>query len=374
MSMRYLLLLFFFIIISLSAKSQIPMEFMGDNFFSPADSQKLSFHFKYNSFFKNNEYFNTLYEGATYPGFQAEPTLVYHPGPTTRMEAGARFLKFFGRDGIFRIEPIFRFQYQPVPYFQAILGTIFGGTQHGLIEPLYRWQRSLTDPTENGVQFLVKTKQVKADVWLNWEKFILPNDPFQEELTFGTTFEWKLLPTDRRFSISLPFQTLVSHHGGQNLVVDFPLRTILDFATGIKTTVYPKNKKIREWNFELWYLGYADMSPQKLQAFREGYAIYPRSEIYISNFIVQAGYFHGNMFESPEGETLFHSALIPFSDEKRPVRDLVTAKLAFRKQIQKGISLAAYIETYSDLAVPQTDYCYGFHLTIDGTFLIRKIQ
>lgn len=371
--MRFFLIFLLFIIVSFSVRSQIPIEFLRDKFFSPADSQKLSFHFTDQSFFKNNEYFNTLYEGATYPGFQAEPTLVYNPGPTTRIEAGARLLKFFGRDGIYRIEPVFRFQYQPVSYFQTILGTIYGGSQHGLIEPLYRWEKNLTDPTENGVQFLLKTKQVKADVWLNWEKFILPNDPFQEELTFGTTFEWNLLPIDRKFNISIPFQTLINHHGGQSISVDIPLRTILDFASGFKATLHPETGKIKELNFELWYLGYADLSPQKLQAYREGYAIYPRSEIYVSNFILQAGYFHGDMFISPKGETLFHSALIPFNGEKRPVRDLVTVKLAFRKQIQKGIAFAAYFETYKDLSVSQTDYCYGLHLTIDRMFFIRKL-
>lgn len=370
--MRFFFIFLFITIGSFSVKSQLPIDFTGDNFFSPADSQKLSLHFTNRSFFKNNEYFNTLYEGATYPGFQVEPTLVYNPGSTTRIEAGIRLLKYFGRDGIYRLEPVFRFQYQPVQYFQTILGTLYGGSNHGLIEPLYRWEKNYTDATENGVQFLFKTKQVKADIWLDWEKFILPNDPFQEELTYGTTFTWKLLSDDRKFNISIPFQTLINHHGGQSLSVDIPLRTIFDFASGIKFSLYPKSGKIRELNFEFWYMGYKDMSPQKLQAFREGYAIYPRTEIYVSNFIFQAGYFHGDMFISPKGETLFHSALIPFHDEKRPIRDLATFKLAFRKQIHKGISLAAYVETYTDVNVPQTDYCYGLHLTMDRMFFLKK--
>jgi hypothetical protein len=372
--MRLLCIVLLFVLSSFHGQSQIPVAFSTDHFISPADSQKLSFRFSDQSFFKNNEYFNTLNEGATLIGFQAEPTVVYHPGPTTRLEAGGRFLKYFGRDGIYRIEPVFRFQYQPVSYFQTILGTLYGGSNHGLIEPLYRWEKDFTDPTENGVQFLFKTKRLKADVWLDWEKFILPKDSFQEELTVGTTFGWYLLPADRKFNIEIPIQALVSHHGGQITSINKPLQTILNYASGFNALLHPETGKIKEINFEFWYMGYTDMSPQKLQAFRRGYAIYPRTGIDICNFTAQAGYFHGDMFISPKGETLFHSALIPYDGEKRPIRDLATFKLSYRKQIQKGISLAAYVETYTDFEVPQTDYCYGLHLLINRTFFIAKVR
>ena len=77
--------------------SQVPSDYEASPFFAPADSQKLMVHIGNKNFFKNNEYFNPLNEGLTLPGVIIEPTLIYYPGSTTRIEGGVSFLKYFGK-------------------------------------------------------------------------------------------------------------------------------------------------------------------------------------------------------------------------------------------------------------------------------------
>jgi hypothetical protein len=364
----------FLLLLSLPMVAQVDMKTSQNPFFSPADSQKLSFHFENKSFLKNNEYFNVLNEGYTLIGFQAKPALVYHPGATTRLEAGASLLKYAGRDGIYKAEPLFRFQYQPAPCFQMILGSIYGGANHGLVEPIYQWERDLTHPVENGLQFLLNSNQIKADIWLEWEKFIEPGDPFQEELSVGSSIAWKLSPGEHDFTIYLPFQSLISHHGGQDLSVDLPLQTIANYATGIRTSWLTGSNQLKQINFDFWYMGYNDLSPQKLQKYSHGFALYPKTEIKYTNFILQAGFYHGEKFMAIDGEPIFHSATIPYNGNFFTDQNLITLKLIYQKQIERGISIGTYYETYINAKSGHNDYTYGVHLLLNRTFFIAQIK
>lgn len=357
----------------LSLQAQVPVKPETNPFFAPADSQKLFFHVEDKNFFKNNEYFNPLNEGYTLLGFVLQPSFVYNPGKTTRFEAGGSFLKYSGRNNFSDIQPILRFQYQPSSAFQMVMGTLYGGTSHGLIEPLYRWEQEFMNPVENGLQFLFKTSQIKADIWLQWEQFIFRGDPFQEELTVGTSAAWKLLPVNQSFNITIPFQSIINHHGGQDISVDKPIQTLANVASGAKAS-WTMDGKLKEVDLECWVMSYNDLSPQKLQAYKSGYGVYPKAGIQVGSFMLQTGYFHGEKFIAIKGEPLFHSALTPNTGYLYPKRNLLTVKFIFSKQIEKGISIAAYSETYTDLWNGNLDYNYGVHIIFSGDFFIAKIK
>lgn len=373
MYMMRILRLLIFLFIPLFLKAQVPVDIEQHAFFAPADSQKLFFQVVDKNFLKNNEYFNKLNEGYTLLGYVFQPSVSYHPGKTTRFEAGGSFLKYSGRNNFSDIQPILRLQYQPSLAFQMVMGTLYGGTAHGLIEPLYRWEQEFMNPVENGLQFLFNTSRIKADIWLQWEKFIFRGDPFQEQLTVGTSAQWKLLPDNEKFDLTIPFQSLINHHGGQDISVDLPIQTLANYASGIKAA-WKTNRKLKEVGLECWVMGYSDLSPEKHQAYNSGYGIYPKAGIKLGSFLLQAGYFYGDRFIAIKGEPLFHSAVTPNTGVLFPVRNLVTTKFAFAKQIDKGISIAAYTETYIDLKTGNTDYNYGVHIIFNREFFIAKIK
>jgi hypothetical protein len=367
---RYFILSFFLFVSSLLSFAQMPGFLPSKIFFSPADSQKIFMSIKGVSFFKNNEYFNPIEEGYTLLGFYAEPSIILHLSKDIRMEAGANLLKYSGKNGFYQVQPLFRLQYQPVPWFQMLLGNLYGGSDHGLVEPLYRWERQFTNSVENGLQFLLKTDRINADVWLDWQKFILPNDPYQEELTVGISSEFFLTGKSSDITVSCPVQTLFQHHGGQINSVDLPLETLANWATGLKIHKIYHQCSLRFWETSLYYLGFSDLSPQKLQQYRNGYGIYPKTSIGFGNFTAEVGYFHGTRFESPMGERLFHSATIPASSIAYYDKDLCTGKLLFEKKINTGIVLGAYFGSYIDCSNQKTDYAYGVHISFNRDFFL----
>jgi hypothetical protein len=362
------------VLLSLKATlhSQIPVNASTDVFFNASDSQKLSFRLQNKSFFKNNEYFNPLHEGYTLPGIRLKPTIAYLASPSVRIEIGADLLRYHGRDGIFRTEPIFRFQYQPINWFQMNIGTLYGGAYHALVEPLYQWESDFTASSENGLQFLFNTPHIKADVWLNWQQFIQPGDAFQEKLMYGNNILWKVLPENSAFNVYVPFQAMVSHCGGQIISIDAPLQTIANIATGLRAEYLP-GSIFGPLSAEFWYLGYNDLSPQKLQRYKSGFAFYPLLKGSIDGFHLECGYFFGQRFQTIAGESLFSSANIPYAGVAHTHQELVTAKLYYQKMIGRGLLLAAYYESYANLRNSQPDYTYRVHLVFDRDFFIAKI-
>jgi hypothetical protein len=361
-----------FVFVFCSAFTQLQGIKSIDQNISTADSQKIFISVKGSSFFKNNEYFNPIDEGYTLIGYYAEPTLKLQLTGDFSIEAGVGFQKYSGRDGFYHIEPVFRAHYQPVSYFHMVLGNLYGGSMHGLVEPLYRWERDFTNPHESGVQFLFNTGKVKADIWLNWEKFIMHGDPFQEELTVGISTESFLTSKEGDFQLSIPAQILFRHQGGQILSLDTSLVTLSNWALGFNILKKFKGSFFKYIQGEAYYIGFSDFSPKKQQQFLNGYAIYPKVKAGFGNFSTEIGYFHGSKFISPMGEKLFHSGTIPAIELSYPTKNLFTSKIWFTKNISSGIALSTYFEAYSDLSNGMTDYCYGVHISFNQVFFLLK--
>lgn len=335
-----------------------------------ADSQKISFALNAKSFFKNNEYFNPIEEGYTLIGYNIEPTIVFQPVKTIAIEAGGSLLKYSGRSGFYDIQPLFRFRYQPSPKFQMILGNLYGGSNHQLYEPIYRWERDFTHPVESGLQFLVNMPRLKADVWLNWEKFILHGDPFQEQLFVGISSSLLLTDPENEWTFSIPMQGLFKHHGGQIISIDTSLITLVNWAGGLKVSKKNQGNTIKQIDLDIIYLGYADLSPAKQQQYEHGFGILTQVKALISNFSTTVGYYHSSRFIGPVGERLYHSATFPKSDIFNSQFDLIIGKFSYQKQIAKGFSLGTYFESYTGLRNGQTDYSYGIHLLANFDILL----
>jgi hypothetical protein len=330
--------------------------------FLNASAKVFNINIETKSFFKNNEYFNPIEEGYSLLGLYAEPKIYFQPYDNFRLSAGGCFLKYSGREEFTLTELLFRVQYQPVKWFQVIMGNIYGANHHKLYEPLYQWEKAFSKPVENGLQFLFNTSFMDADVWLNWEKFIFHGDAFQEELTVGIRSDFLIPPFSGNTKLVIPLQVIFQHHGGQINAGNDTIETIANWGTGLHLMHRTQHNFFKRFDLELLYFGYSDLSPTKRQFFFNGYNLYPKGKLYLGNFIIDAGYFYGNKFAAPMGEGLFHSINIPYSGESRKNVKLITTKLIFSKIIHPGIVLGAYAETYSDLKANNTDYDYGMHI------------
>jgi hypothetical protein len=322
------------------------------------------------AFFKNNEYFHPLVEGYTLPGFHLQPRFYYDLNDKFSLEAGVHLSQFSGRKGLNSVDPLFRATYTPVKSFSILLGWLKGTTAHQLIEPLYQWERMYTHPLEYGVQFLVNNPGFKLDTWIDWERYIELNDPFQEELTFGTTSRIRLLEQDA-LEIWLPVQMTIRHMGGQVIAVDRPLSTLANWATGLNISLYRSSSLLKRLLLDVNYIGFSDFSPQKRQPFKNGYGLYPVLSANVYDFQASVGYWNSIRFMSPKGEPLFQSVSATNPSVIYSGRMVMTYKASYYKQVFRNVSFAAYFEAYQDIKLSQFDYAYGISMSVNGDLLLK---
>lgn len=368
---RILIISLLFLSISLAAQAQFFSDMaLNDSSVASPGNEKYGLRFNSIAFFKNNEYFHPLVEGYTLPGFILQPRFFYEAGEKFSLEAGIHLSQISGKEELNSVDPLFRATYNASPSFSILLGWIKGTTHHQLIEPLFQWERMYTNPLEYGVQFLVNTNKFKLDTWIDWEKYIELNDPFQEELTFGTTSK-VLLMKKNELEVWLPVQTTIKHKGGQIIAVDVPLTTIANWATGVNVSLSQPSSVVKRILFDFYYVGYSELSPTKQQVYKDGFGLYPVLSANIHMFQASMGYWYGHQFIAPKGEPLLLSASYTHPDQAFKNRNVVTFKTSFYKPIYKNISFGAYFESYYDTNLSQMDYAYGISLTASGDILFR---
>ena len=325
-------------------------------------------------FFKNNEYFSPVAVGQTLPGVAATMAFAYQISDRFKAELGVYAVKYSGRNPLVNLQSFVRLQYAITPSFSMVLGNLYGGVNHRLIEPLYQWERQYTANPESGLQFVFHTKRWFIDAWVDWENFIRRGDPVLEALTFGTSVKTILTDDNSRFSLSVPLQLLIHHHGGQIDTSDEPMIVLGNLATGLCTDLKTGDGWFRSVGLDLFVAGYWDRySDEDLRPFDRGWGIYPVLHGNFSSIKCMIGYWYAEKFYAFQGEPLFGS-FDPFNPlQQLPVRQLLTFKFAYEKQVLKGVSLGAYLETYSDLNLSQTDYSFGVHLRFNHQFLLKNL-
>ena len=136
-----------------------------------ASCGELRLNFDALCFFRDNEYKGCLSKGYTLPGYRLQPTVSYQPLKNLRVEVGVSMLHYWGANKYpnlnysdiatwkgdqtqtgFHLLPFFNVQLAVSRNFNLILGNIYGGANHRLIEPLYNQENALSADPEMGVQ------------------------------------------------------------------------------------------------------------------------------------------------------------------------------------------------------------------------------
>ncbi|GHT39496.1 hypothetical protein AGMMS49965_05670 [Bacteroidia bacterium] len=315
-------------------------------------------------FFQNSEFFSPLAVGQTLPGIQFVPRLTFQI-EQFRLEWGAYAVYYAGDEknsNAFN-QMFIRMQYAVNPDFNLVLGNLYGGLSHRLIEPLYQWERHYTARPESGLQVHFENKKYFADVWLDWEQFIRRGDSIPELLTFGISTSVLLTSEESRFRLSVPFQLLVHHQGGQIDTSDKPKIVMGNVAAGINAEWFAGYNLLQSLALKTYVTGYLDNTEDlALRPYTKGWGIYPVLEARAKYVTMAVGYWHANKFYAFEGESLFGS-FNPYEPEKQfPIRDLVTAKLLYQKALLHSLHAGAQIEIYRDCGLRRTDYSFGVYL------------
>ncbi|RUT78361.1 hypothetical protein [Ancylomarina longa] len=363
-----------FLSIFANSKAQENTPFVHYMAFQKLDSSKLFLRLENFNFVKNNEYDGNFTNGATYMGYLASPKLVYYPSSRIRLEIGARLQKYSGRENFTKTEPILTANYHASDQLDIILGALNQDNNHDLSRVLYEPERFFTDKAENGFQILYSSKRLQLDTWINWEQFILENDPFQERFTFGVSSEIRINQLSSPYKISIPAKILFTHRGGEIDSSNGTVQTIGHFSSGLKLARKIENSRFTSWSLKAIAYYFIDNSSRKEFLFDDGHALYPQANITTKYSSLSIGYWNAYHFAASRGFELFQSSSYAKPGYFESRRELATLNYYYEKRISKGIYFGGKLDLYYDLRNSKESYSTAIYLRINGDFFLKKVK
>lgn len=392
---RSLYLFVFLIVISYKGMSQISERVFTDN--SAISSEKkgeLSFELDNITFFKNNEYDGSIMKGYTLPGFWLQGKAVYQPLENVRLEAGIHTLYYYGtkrypsyaytdiakwnpdsyQHGI-RLLPFFRAHVSLSNQFDLILGNIYGGANHRLIEPLYNPELNLTADPEMGAQLLYKSRFFDADMWVNWQSFIFKNDTHQEAFTFGFASRVKYNDPQSDIHLYTPVQILAQHRGGEiDTILTSSVHTLMNAAVGVGMEWKTNYSVLKKLTAEVNALGYYQQAGT-LWPVDDGSAYHISLAADLSDFRIKTGYWKGKDFISLFGIPYYGA--VSTVEERHIYNDPSTVYigLEYSRTFGKGYILGVDVDFYKPKALDlesKTAFSAGVYLRVNPSFLLKK--
>ncbi len=341
----------------------------------PATHDKALFLNIYNNnFLFDAEYFSPLEDGFTWIGLQFQPELSFQLDSHFLIHGGVYMLKYSGKAKSSDIRPVFSITYKFNRTVSLVMGTLYGSLNHRLPLPLYQYDRTMYNYPEEGVQALVHTPWLEGDYWLQWRHFILPGDPYQEELVFGTSSLFRLTPGERDWRFSIPVYTLVNHRGGQIDTSPEPVHTFGNMAAGVRVNRQLSGRLFQDLVMQVTGYDYFDLSGTPLFDFSSGWAVQPQVEISGKSLSLQAGYWYGHNFYSLLGEPLFASVSEKSYPDVYPGRSLLTMKVQYQRNLTRGVNIFVYGNGFFDTGLGEFDYNLGLQLLFNMDFWLGKVK
>lgn len=370
-----------------------------------ASCGELRLNFDALCFFRDNEYKGCLSKGYTLPGYRLQPTVSYQPLKNLRVEVGVSMLHYWGANKYpnlnysdistwkgdqtqtgFHLLPFFNVQLAVSRNFNLILGNIYGGANHRLIEPLYNQENALSADPEMGVQMQWQTKPLDFDVWVNWESFIFDKDTHQEAFTFGLSTRFKANRPERRTHVYFPLQVVMQHRGGEINpdAEQRQVKTWMNAAAGVGVTIHTDNSILTRLNAEADVAYYRQMTGALLP-FDNGKGLYLKAEADIWRFCLRGAYWDSSKFISIFGNPLYGSVGIHNRDFQMQRNRTVCAQLSYAQELGKGFSWGVQADVFNTL--PTDDFVVdnkvynnnnkvslaaGIYLRVKPSFLLKK--
>jgi len=360
------------------------------------------------SFLKNNEYEGgNILSGYTLPGVRLNPHVIYYTSPIVKLEAGISLLKYWGANkypnhtylGIadwkaddyqkgFHFLPTFRVQIQPTPQFNIIMGNLYGGSNHQLIEPVYYPELNLTADPEFGVQFLYDSKIVHLDTWLNWESFIFRNDTHGEAFTVGVSTCFRVTKPQAPFYLEIPIQALVKHHGGELHQTHGEILIHVNSFTGLRWGYNPAKSSFSKIEINVLGGGFTSRATETYKLpFTRGWAFYSNIRAWIKDFQIQLSYWRSNDFVNILGNPIFQnvSNSILYPNRTFPCLTILQPGIKYERKIDKGTYLGADLDFFytphliaheSDNSIADIhssmSFTFGLCLRINPSIVLKK--
>lgn len=305
------------------------------------------------NFFKNNEYKSELATGYTLTGAWLRPKLVFYPDQKLRFEFGGNVLKYNGRDEYYHLSPWFNVHYQPTDKIAIILGNLNANENHLLPEPLYDPERFLTARPEAGLQGKYNSGKFSADMWIDWQQFIVKGDPFKERFAFGASAQFKILEKNKSI-LTLPVIFYGLHQGGEIDIAPGLAKSYITITPGLAYKKTVSDGIINGWGVNAFYSRSSYPKDQVVFNESHGWGLYSGATIDTRYGAVTASYWRGHRYYTPQGAPLFQN-LSENGTKMLPENELLNLKYHLTRPIMAetffGFVFDYYYDTYQKRAM-----------------------
>ncbi|MBL7916900.1 MAG: hypothetical protein JNM96_00790 [Bacteroidia bacterium] len=324
------------------------------------------------NYFKNNEYFGPIADGYTLFGTQLNPQVGVQISKNVSLEAGIFLQKDFGNKEFELVLPTFSFRYEK-DKFKMIFGNIDGSLNHQLIEPVYNFERVITNRLENGAQFLYNHKYFDFDTWVDWQSMIYKYSNKKEQLWGGLIGNVLKLGSDS-MQIRIPVQFTAKHVGGQIDTAKGPSYTNVTFNSGIAFSKKFHSKILSEVYFDARYLAKRTNSFDTTLVPNVGTGVMLNAGLNIFKTDVMLSYWSGNHFNTDFGGYLYasESSTVRFAGTYQNQRNLLILRITKTFPLAKNVSISLRAEPNYDLGFGRFDYSYGLYININERIALKR--
>lgn len=312
------------------------------------------------SFARNNEYFTHLQDGETFLGYQLLPHILWEPSmiPELTIRGGIFLHKNLGQQGFDQRKLVFSSEYN-VKNWRFIIGTLYGGLEHELIEPLYRFERGLTNRIEEGIQIKHLSKKWSIDLWVDWQQIAKPEINQPEIFTPGLSVKYKPFKVKNKVT---PFEFFAQatnyHRGGSRITLPVINRSNAGAGFRFEQALTP----VSTLYIEPWIVFAIDHSPILTQPYRNGHGAYLNSTIHYKGLYFMLSYWYGREFFSMQGAPLFAS----FNNENYTQidreRSLLFGRIMYEKKLSSQLHTSLRCEPVYEIYSKKMHYSFGLYL------------
>ncbi len=318
--------------------------------FRPESTRKDKLYLSINQFnyLRNYEFFNDTEDGYTLFGSHIAPQLFYYPDSNLLITGGLFARKDFGRNEFTDLQPLFSIKYQK-NNLTLINGVLEGSTQHHYIEPLFDVEYRITHPNEYGTQFIYKGEKFQVDAWINWLQMQYKYENIKEKILGGLSTNFALYKT-QNWNITLPYQLIGFHQGGQIDTANQPVKTFFNQALGLNFNATCRGF-FQSINLSTYYTLSNDQSNASVIVFKTGNGIYCNANVLSKWGSLGLSFWDGYQFYAPRGMPIFQSISSKIYEEGRiqNERKLLFIRYAYQHQLTQHLYFDIRFEPYMDL-------------------------
>jgi hypothetical protein len=337
-------------------------------------TQEKTFFIKVNNlnYMKNNEYAGLIADGFTLFGLQFNPQLGYQISKEVSVEGGIFLMKDFGNSQFATIAPTFVLRYKKGD-FRMNFGNIDGSLNHRLIEPLYNFERVISNRLESGAQFLINKKHFDLDAWVDWRKATYPLSNNREIIWSGINLNLGKFKF-KQYEFTIPLQGTIHHKGGQIDTSGEQMFLNYNYSAGLAVKYKFDSGKIQSIYADAQYVTSQRNLFDTVVFKNNGNGFFANLGVNAFQTQLVFTYWFGDSYRNDFGGLLYssESSSVHHVGTFQRYRSLIIMRLSRTFVLAPKVLLTLRVEPYYDFIQSRFEYSYGFYINFDDKFTLKK--